>query len=165
VLGVGLAVALAVGGRHLAAVEGAGNLDPSPVVTAAAITGGGSVRIPARGSRPTVVAFFASWCNQCRAELQVLQTYNELVGSQVSFIGVDFSDETSRIREVLRDTGVRFPVISDRTGTIAGRFEIYGVPNTFFIDAAGNIVERSHGFDADLGRSLTRNFGVDVRRA
>ena len=50
------------------------------------------VRIPLETGKPTVVAFFASWCRQCAAELRTLEWHRQRVGGQVNFVGVDFPD-------------------------------------------------------------------------
>lgn len=126
---------------------------------------GPDVQVPASGYRPTVVAFFASWCRQCRGELEVLQTYHERVGDQVQFVGVNFSDQRSGITELLEEVGVTFPVLADPRGDVTYRFGISGVPNTVFIDMTGHIVKRTHGYDWELADNLRELFGISASLA
>jgi thiol-disulfide isomerase/thioredoxin len=120
------------------------------------------IALPAQGGRPTVVAFFASWCGRCAGELRHLQGFHEYLGSQVAFVGVDFSDQGSAGARLLREARVTFPAVSDRSGTIARKFGVVGVPAVVFVDAAGRIAERDHRplVDWKFAAKLYRHFGV-----
>ena len=137
--------------------------EPAPQVAGRDLRGGWpEVHVPVSGHRPTVVAFFASWCRQCRGELEMLQKYHERIGDQVQFVGVNFSDQRSAMTKLLEEVGVTFPVLADPRGDVTYRFGILGVPNTVFIDGTGHIVKRSHGYDWELADNLRRLFGVSA---
>ena len=157
-----LVVCACVGGLAFLAVAGS-SADRAPVVVAGNLRDQGDrVRVPSDISRPTVVAFFASWCRQCDAQLRNLERFHERVGGQVQFVGVNFSDQRGRALAALTEAGVTFPVISDRRGTVAEKFRVAGVPSTVFVDAAGRVVERTHGYNWRLEEDLRRYLGVSV---
>ena len=95
--------------------------------------------------RPVVVNFWASWCVPCRREMPVLEGAFRRFGAQVAFIGVNTNDSRSAALAFIRQTGVSYASAFDPNGTTATSYGLYGLPSTFFIDARGQIVERSLG--------------------
>ncbi len=106
-----------------------------PDLTLQAFDGPGSLELrELRG--PAVVNLWASWCTPCRRELPHYQAFSEQYAGRVDVIGIDFQ-ETSRAaaRELLRRTGVSYPVYSDPDGGLRA----IGLPKVVMIDAEGQI--------------------------
>jgi cytochrome c biogenesis protein CcmG/thiol:disulfide interchange protein DsbE len=96
-----------------------------------------------------VVNFWASWCFPCRGEhpalTAVARDYRE---RGVSLVGVVYQDRTSEVIEFLDELGwggenYRYLLDPDSRGAV--EFGVFGVPETYFVDAAGLIVGKVQG--------------------
>ncbi len=143
VLFVGLRPSSGSGPDH-GPVAGVGTVAPD--FTIPSLTGGPAVNLDALGvdrGHPVVLNFFASWCVPCQEETPLLARTARLVraeGSEIQFIGVDSLDQSSRALPFVRQAGVTYPVGLDNGGVSSGRYAVFGLPQTFFIDAGGTIV-------------------------
>lgn len=93
--------------------------------------------------KPVLVNVFASWCAPCRAEIPRLQGLAE---EGVTIYGLAYKDDpeaTQRFLEVLGNPYARIGV--DRDGRTGLEFGVYGVPETYVIDADGVIRHRHVG--------------------
>ena len=78
-----------------------------------------AVGLPASPGRPLVVVAFASWCIGCVEELpQVVADYKRFKG-RVDFIGVDYLDNPTAGRALVKKFNIPFPVVSDRPSSHA----------------------------------------------
>jgi cytochrome c biogenesis protein CcmG, thiol:disulfide interchange protein DsbE len=92
----------------------------------------------------TLVNFFASWCVPCREEQAALTALAHRPG--VTLDGVAYKDKPADARHFLEELGNPFSHIGvDRDGTTAINFGVYGVPETYVVDAAGHIRYRQVG--------------------
>jgi cytochrome c biogenesis protein CcmG/thiol:disulfide interchange protein DsbE len=93
---------------------------------------------------PTLVNVFASWCVPCREEHPVLM---ELAKDRnVTLLGLNNKDEAENARRFLGTFGNPYAKVGvDPSGRTSLDFGVYGVPETFAIDARGRIVEKHVG--------------------
>jgi thiol-disulfide isomerase/thioredoxin len=56
------------------------------------LDGDGRVALADFGGKPTVAAFFASWCEVCEIEMPELLAFSEEVGEDINFVGIDMMD-------------------------------------------------------------------------
>jgi cytochrome c biogenesis protein CcmG, thiol:disulfide interchange protein DsbE len=97
-----------------------------------------------RNGHVTVLNVWASWCVPCRAEAPALAALSQIKG--VALYGMVYEDHAPAAREFLREAGNPFTRIDlDRDGRAGIEWGIYGVPETFVIDARGTVRLRYAG--------------------
>ena len=152
-------VAAAVGAVLVAGL--AFGLTRNPQVLPGAIVGKPAPQFSLRGidgrtlssahldGRPVVINFWASWCTECEKEHPYLMEAHDRWGEEVQFIGVVFQDTPGNIERFLlergEDPGESYPNLMDPESRTAIDFGVYGVPETFFVDASGTIVYKRVG--------------------
>ena len=92
--------------------------------------------------RPFLANVFASWCAPCRAEAPALA----LLSEEIEIFGIAYKDKPEDTRGFLATYGDPFAEIGiDRDGDAGMRWGVYGVPETFLVDANGTIILRHAG--------------------
>ncbi len=86
----------------------------------------------------TVLNVFASWCETCAVEHLFWMDHPMPKGVQL--VALDYMDTPAHVQGFLKDRGNPFSdVISDSKGTLGIDLGVYGVPETYLIDAKGMI--------------------------
>lgn len=116
-------------------------LDLTPVETA---TDARTVSLKAAGNgRPMIVNVFASWCAPCRAEHPRLLALKQ---AGITVIGVAYKDDPVLTRDFIAELDDPFSLILvDREGRAGLDLGISGVPESFAVDAQGNVVAKFSG--------------------
>lgn len=85
-----------------------------------------------------LVNVFASWCLPCRAEHPLLMRLAESEG--VTVFGINYKDKPEDARAWLAELGNPYRRIGiDRDGKAGIEWGVYGVPESFVVDAQGRI--------------------------
>lgn len=122
---------------------------PAPELTLEPILGyrteeGGLTRDDLLGGDPVVLNVWASWCPPCRLEHDILMSLGEESGFSV--LGMNYKDTPEKARKFLEQLGDPYDGLgADPDGRTAIDWGVYGVPETFVIDAQGNIRLRFPG--------------------
>jgi len=95
-----------------------------------------------RAPNVKLVNFWASWCAPCRAEHPNLMALKK---QGIIIYGVNYKDEAKNALKFLNDLGNPFAAIGQDSGMQAINWGVYGVPETFVIDAKGTILLRFPG--------------------
>jgi cytochrome oxidase Cu insertion factor (SCO1/SenC/PrrC family) len=93
----------------------------------------------------TVVNFWSSTCSACVQEMPAMEKAHQVLGSSVTFLGVDVSDPTGAASAFARSSGVTYPLLADANGTAAGTYRIPGLPFTAIIGPDGKLLVRHTG--------------------
>lgn len=91
--------------------------------------------------RPVLVNFFASWCGGCQVEHPYLM---QLAKTGVEIVGMDYKDADGAVWLERHGNPFR-TVVVDARGMAGLDWGVYGVPETFVLDAKGIIVYKQIG--------------------
>lgn len=124
-----------------------------PMLTGAQ-AGPGHVDLKTAGvGKPMLINVFASWCTPCRAEHPKLMA---LKARGVAVVGVAWKDDPAKTRAFLDELGNPYSmVLMDQDGRAGLDLGITGAPETFAVDAMGNVVAKFSGpmlEDAEIER-------------
>lgn len=115
----------------------------APAFDLAGLNGEGIARDSLKGG-PILINFFASWCVPCRVEHPLLMRLAE--HDHVPLYGIDYKDRPEDATKLLAQFGDPYRRIGvDRDGRVGLDFGVYGVPETYVIDANGRIRKRFVG--------------------
>ena len=114
--------------------------------------------------KPFVLNVWASWCVPCRIEHPLIVELGKR--TPVPIYGLNYKDQEQDAKNWLARFGDPFrAVLVDRDGRAGLDFGVYGVPETFVVDAAGTIRYKHVGpLTADVVRDkiepLLKKLGV-----
>ena len=150
-VGIGLAVGLT---RDPGTLPSALLDRPVPAFELPALEGAEGFSTEDLKGRVSLVNVFASWCVPCRVEHPVLM---RLAEEGVPIFGINYKDPPDQAKVWLAELGDPFEKIgADRNGRVGIEWGVYGVPETFVVDAEGRIRHRHVGpiQARDLERTL-----------
>jgi cytochrome c biogenesis protein CcmG/thiol:disulfide interchange protein DsbE len=132
--------------------------EPAPDFALPRLDGPGLVRLSDYRGRPVVVNFWASWCNPCRREFPLLAAARVAHADRgLEVIGVTYRDIAADSRAFAASRDADWPLARDPDGTLATRYGVRAIPQTYFIAADGTISARLFGvtraeLDAEIAR-------------
>jgi thiol-disulfide isomerase/thioredoxin len=135
-----------------------------PRVTLPCLGGGPAVDL-AKLKGPMVVNLFAQWCGPCRTELPYFQRLHRAAKGTVRVLGVDYLDtRPGQALELVRRTGVTYPLVADPAGALRSDLRIRGLPGVVLLHADGKVdVEfRVFGSYAELRTYVSKGLGVSI---
>ncbi len=87
-----------------------------------------------------VINFWASWCIPCRQEANELEaTWRKYRQRGVVFIGLNWVDTNKEALAFLDEFDITYYNGVDLGTKIAQAYRMQGIPETFFVDKAGNL--------------------------
>ncbi|MEM7317684.1 MAG: DsbE family thiol:disulfide interchange protein [Pseudomonadota bacterium] len=96
-----------------------------------------------RDGQIKLVNFWASWCAPCRAEHPNLMKMSQ---SGIPVYGVNYKDQADNAEGFLVELGDPYAGVGqDPQGRMALDWGVYGVPETYLVDADGTILTRVAG--------------------
>ncbi len=122
------------------------------------LLGGGGITLSDLRGQVVMVNLWASWCPPCRAEMpaieEVYQDYKNQ-GLEVLAINTTYQDSEVEAAAFVQEYGLSFPIPMDRTGAVSNRYQLRGLPSTYFVDRKGII--RSVVVGGPMNEALIRS--------
>ena len=117
--------------------------DMAPEFSGALVDGQGDLALSSLRGKTVVVNFWASWCTTCKAEADVIAKVEKKWRDKgVVFLGVDSHDTTAGAHTYIQTYGIGFQSVQDPQETIGAQYDVTGLPETFFLDSKGRIVQK-----------------------
>jgi len=130
------------------------------------LEGDGRVALSDFDGKPTVAAFFASWCEICQRELAGFGALEDIIGEEVDFVGINTMNNGSGLAFAQQHGIGDWPLARD-IGQHDGRqlatnFGARGSPTTVIYDEAGVVIDVTLGgmTAQQLAAKLEQFFGV-----
>lgn len=113
-----------------------------------------------RGSKLTLIDFWASWCKPCRAEYPKLRkVYQQFHEEGFEIVGVSLDDGNEKWVKAIEEEQINWPQISNIKGfkdPIADTYQVLAIPSYFLVDQEGIIVSK--------GRNLRSNMVEEIEK-
>jgi cytochrome c biogenesis protein CcmG/thiol:disulfide interchange protein DsbE len=117
---------------------------PAPAFDLAGLGDSKALALDTLKGKPFVINFFASWCVPCRIEHPLLMRLAEQ--NHLPLYGIDYKDKPENGAQLLSTFGDPYRQVGmDQDGAVGLNFGVYGVPETYVIDAGGIIRKRFVG--------------------
>lgn len=127
---------------------------PVPPFALATLDGTATVSAKSLEGKPTLLAFWAPWCDVCAVESKNLGWVQRLAGARANVISVATSFESpQQVSAYTERNGVDYPVLLD-DGTLATSLKVSSFPTVYFLDEAGQVKGSVVGYTTTGGLLL-----------
>jgi peroxiredoxin len=108
---------------------------------------GGAVSLQERRGTVVFLNFWATWCAPCKEEMPAMERlYRRFKGRGFTILAVSLdTGGPAKVAAFVKGLDLTFPVGLDVKYEAANRYSIRGLPGTFLIDRAGEIVAMALG--------------------
>lgn len=119
--------------------------------TALPLLAGGSAPIVEAQGKPTLVYFFAPWCQICSLSIGNL---DDLDAEQITIkkVAMDYAS-LENVWQFVKDHDVQGDVLLGHEG-LKQQFRVYGYPTYYILDKDGKVLARDMGYSSGLGLKL-----------
>jgi cytochrome c biogenesis protein CcmG, thiol:disulfide interchange protein DsbE len=96
--------------------------------------------------RVVLLNFWATWCGPCITEIPVFSRWQRRYGDAgLQVIGVSMDDDETAVKRFVAKHNVSYPILMGNAKLGQSFGGVFGLPQSFLIDAHGRIVLRSVG--------------------
>ncbi|MGH2668134.1 MAG: TlpA disulfide reductase family protein [bacterium] len=141
--------------------------DAAPEFTARNVRTGRPASIADYRGQVVLLNVWATWCQPCRLEMPSMERLHRRLGGpdfKVVAVSIDKEDEAV-VLAFVRELGLTFDILHDRSGAIQQVYQTTGVPESFVIDRSGVIIKKVIGaaeWDGPVNEILIRRL-IDAR--
>ncbi|MBK8956350.1 MAG: TlpA family protein disulfide reductase [Saprospiraceae bacterium] len=97
----------------------------------------------------TVISFWATWCSPCKKELDAMKDlYKEWQGLGIEMIAitVDDAQALNKVKPMVAQKSWKYTILSDQNKEMMRALNFQSIPQTFVVDARGEILYTHSGY-------------------
>ncbi len=94
--------------------------------------------------KKVLLNFWASWCGPCRSEMPDLEKLHK-VHENIEILAVNIKEEKGKVLNYVIASNYSFPIALDRSGKIANKYLVRGIPVSYFLNEKGKIIAKHTG--------------------
>ncbi len=114
---------------------------------------GQPVTLESLRGKPVLLNFWGTWCPPCRAEMPEMQKIYDHEKGNLTFLGVSMGprDEPLGVAQFVQLGNYTWDFIHDPNSDVMTRYQVTGIPSSYFIDKSG-VIRAIHvgGADAQI---------------
>jgi peroxiredoxin len=108
---------------------------------------GENLRLSEFRGEVVMLTFWATWCGDCRAQLEALSgMYERYEDAGVELLAVSLDQNRKQADGMAAGLGVTYPVLHDAAGDVGRLYEVSRIPLMVLIDRSGVVREVFEGF-------------------
>ena len=108
---------------------------------------GENLRLSEFRGRVVLLTFWASWCGECRSQLEGLASLHERYSSAgLELLAVSLDTRRRQVEDAMRAANVVYPVLHDVGGEVGQLYEVSSMPLVVLIDREGVVREVYEGY-------------------
>jgi len=109
-------------------------------------TAGPNLRLSEYRGEVVMLAFWASWCGQCRSQLQSFDAlYSSYADVGFEVLAVSLDSQMSQARDTAQALNLGFPVLFDAGGDVGELYDVDDLPLVVLVDRDGRVREIAEG--------------------
>jgi len=90
--------------------------------------------------RPVLLVFGTTWCPYCREEIpRIKEIYAKGSAKNLEVLNIYINESEKKVGEFAARHALPYPVLLDRDGKVAERYQVRGVPMIVLVDGQGTI--------------------------
>ena len=119
--------------------------------------GGQAVNISSYQGKPVILFFWTTWCPYCREELKKLnQQYSLMIQEGIVVLGVNVREPDFKVRKFFEGYPLKLKILLDKSGLLADKYDLMGVPTFIFLDKFGKIISQANSLPDNYKSLLFR---------
>ena len=104
----------------------------------------------AKKSKITILSFWATWCAPCKRELDAISelypTWQTEYSTNLVAITIDNARALTQVKPLIEEKGWEFDILVDTKQELQQALNFQAIPQTFVVDAEGNILYQHEGY-------------------
>ncbi len=121
------------------------NGDPSPQFVLPMLDGT-DVRLADFKGSVVFLNFWATYCQPCRSEMASIQTLHEKFDeNDLVVLAISVGEPAMKVERYLSKQSFTFPILLDKSKTVARKYGVNAVPTTLLIDRQGRLIAKALG--------------------
>ena len=113
------------------------------------------------GTKPVLIEFWATWCENCEALQPLMDAAYETYGDRVEFIAIAVAvgQSTRRVKRHLERHPTGYRYLWDTRGRAVRAFKAPATSYVVALDADGRVVYTGHGADQNIDEAVRMALG------